>query len=199
MWQRKKHTRVFLLGSAWALIVLGVLFAFNQRRQNRLGVASTDATLLAAEKTIIRLPVRLAIPKISVDASIESLGLNSAGVMDTPDGPRTVAWFNLGPSPGEIGNAVITGHFGWKDGIPSIFDDLHKLKKGDAISVKNADGKSVHFVVRELRTYDADADASVVFSGNGGAAHLNLITCQGLWNKEKKSYSERLVVFTDRQ
>jgi len=30
-------------------------------------------------------------------------------------------------------------------------------------------------------------------------AHLNLITCEGVWDKVSKSYSKRLVVFTDRE
>jgi hypothetical protein len=37
-----------------------------------------------------------------------------------------------------------------------------------------------------------------VFASNDGGAHLNLITCAGEWNKGKKSYSERLVVFADK-
>lgn len=52
---------------------------------------------------------------------------------------------------------------------------------------------------RESRTYDALADATRVFRSDDGKAHLNLITCQGAWDKQAKQYSKRLVVFTDRQ
>jgi len=32
---------------------------------------------------------------------------------------------------------------------------------------------------------------------NDGKAHLNLITCAGVWDEVEKSHSSRLVVFAD--
>jgi hypothetical protein len=51
------------------------------------------------------------------------------------------------------------------------------------------------FVVRESRTYNPGY-AEEVFSANDGA-HLNLVTCDGVWDGAKKSYSKRLVIFAD--
>jgi len=34
---------------------------------------------------------------------------------------------------------------------------------------------------------------------NDGLAHLNLITCIGVWEQITQGYSQRLVVFTDRE
>jgi hypothetical protein len=60
------------------------------------------------------LPVRLKIPSIGVDARIKPVGLTADGAMDVPAGPADVAWFDLGPRPGEIGSAVVAGHYwGW--------------------------------------------------------------------------------------
>lgn len=145
------------------------------------------------------LPVRLEIPKINVDAMVDSVGLTSDGAVDVPKGPADVAWFDLGPRPGENGSSVIDGHSGWKDGIPAIFDNLYKLQKGDKVYVKDAKGMTISFVVREILTYDPHADASNVFNSSDGKAHLNLITCTGTWNETDKTHSERLVVFTDRE
>jgi hypothetical protein len=36
-----------------------------------------------------------------------------------------------------------------------------------------------------------------LFLGSNDKAHLNLITCDGVWDVTKKSYSKRLVVFAD--
>jgi LPXTG-site transpeptidase (sortase) family protein len=144
-----------------------------------------------------KVPTRLTIPTINIDAAIEPVGLTPDGAMAVPKGPSDVAWFTLGPRPGEIGSAVISGHFGWKDNMPAVFDDLYTLHKGDKVIVKNDRGETVTFVVRELRTFNENADASSVFGSTDGKAHLNLITCEGIWNKDSKSYSERLVVFTD--
>lgn len=144
-------------------------------------------------------PVRLKIPKINVNSSLEYLGLTEDGAVDAPKGPSNAAWFNLGVRPGEIGSAVIVGHFGWKNGIPAVFDNLHKLKKGDKLHIEDDKGKIITFIVRELRTYTDNQIAPEVFGSTDDKAHLNLITCQGVWNKTKKSYSNRLVVFTDKE
>jgi hypothetical protein len=55
------------------------------------------------------------------------------------------------------------------------------------------------FVVRESRSFNPNADASDVFNSNDEKSHLNLITCEGSWNKDSKSYSQRLVIFTDKE
>ncbi|MDO8512505.1 MAG: class F sortase [bacterium] len=146
------------------------------------------------------LPVRLKIPAIDVNATIEYVGLTPDGAMDIPQKQENVAWYKLGNLPGEIGNAVIAGHYGtWKNGKGSVFDNLHKLRKGDKISVENSKGETSTFVVRESRRYTPKADASEVFISTDQKAHLNLITCEGEWNKVSKSFSQRLVVFTDKE
>jgi LPXTG-site transpeptidase (sortase) family protein len=117
-----------------------------------------------------------------------------------PKGHANAAWFNLGSRPGDDGSAVITGHYGiWKNGMPTVFNNLYKLRKGDKLYVKDKKGITVTFIVRELRTYSPDDDASDVFNSSDGRSHLNLITCQGAWNKVSKSYPKRLVVFTDKE
>lgn len=145
------------------------------------------------------LPVRLRIPSIDVDAPIEYVGLDADGAMDVPEGPDDVAWFNLGPRPGEVGSAVLAGHYGWKNNIPAAFDHLHELQIGDTIAVEDADGSVITFVVREMKIYGKDDIVSDVFSSSGLGAHLNLVTCTGVWNENQKTYAERLVVFTDRE
>jgi len=150
--------------------------------------------------TSFEVPVRLIIPKIGVDAVVESLGITSDGAMDVPKVPNNVAWFNLGPKPGENGSAVIAGHYGfWKNGEGSVFDDLNKLRKGDEIFIEDEKGTIIAFVVRELKRYNQDADVPEAFNLNDGKSHLNLITCEGVWDKDKKTYSDRLIIFADRK
>ncbi|MDO8524443.1 MAG: class F sortase [bacterium] len=143
-------------------------------------------------------PTRLKIPKINVDAFIEYVGVTSAGAMDISENQDSVAWFKLGPRPGEKGSAVIAGHYGIKNKKGSVFDGLYKLRKGDKIYIKDDKGATISFVVRKSQRYDPNADASDVFISNDGKAHLNLITCEGVWNALFKTYSKRLVVFTDK-
>ncbi len=141
------------------------------------------------------IPVRLKIPKINVDATIQQVGVTSQGAMAVPTNTVDVGWFNLGPHPGEQGSAVIAGHFDDKHGEAGVFSDLDKLKKGDKIYVEDDTEAFLTFVVQESRTYNPGYADDVFGQGNG--VHLNLITCDGVWDTARKSYSKRLVVFTD--
>jgi LPXTG-site transpeptidase (sortase) family protein len=184
-----------LVGAA-IVMVSSVLIIFLP---DTTAVNSTQSVASVAQMGLgSKLPVRLIIPAIKVDADIESLGLAPDGSMAVPKGPDDVAWFNQGPRPGENGTSVIAGHEGWKDNIPAVFDDLYKLKKGDTISVEDETGTTTVFVVRESQTFSENENAASVFSSSDGRAHLNLITCEGTWDEVSQSYSNRLVVFTDK-
>ncbi len=141
-------------------------------------------------------PARLRIPAIKVDATVESVGLTSKGAMDVPKDPDNVAWYNLGPRPGEKGSAVLAGHFNWYDGKTAVFQHLKNLRKGDLVSVETDKGTILTFMVREIRIYHPGEYAPEVFLKRDGI-HLNLVTCGGAWDASQEIYIERLVVFTD--
>lgn len=189
------------------MFVLFVVFYFTPKGkiQNNLSLLSVNNTIALEQEQInlsnneINKPVRIKIPSIGVDTSIESVGFTIDGAVDVPKGPTNVAWFNEWPHPGEKGNSIITGHSGWKNGIPAVFDSLHKVQKGDKIYIEDNKGITISFVVVGSQKYDPKANALDVFYSNDGKSHLNLITCTGFWNTIWKSHSERLVVFTDKE
>jgi len=146
-------------------------------------------------KVSLENPVRLLIPSLNVDTDIQPVGVTSRGVMENPSNIFDVGWFELGPRPGEKGSAVIAGHVDGERGEVGVFANLHKLKKGGKVYIEDSNGKSLTFIVAESRRYDPGY-AEEVFSQND-KAHLNLITCDGVWDGKKKSYTKRLVVFTD--
>ncbi len=179
------------------LVALGAYVVHNKAEKPgtptlRVPAASEEVTTKTLEPT----PILLTIPTIHVTANVESVGLAN-GLMDVPSNMSNVAWYSLGVSPGEIGSAVITGHYGRKDGASSVFDSLYTLRPGDKVYTQDDAGIQRVFVVRELRRYAADADATDIFSPTDGGAHLNLITCEGAWNSKTEQYPTRLVVFTD--
>lgn len=182
-----------------ALAVFTLPAAFQNVTKDSYILPTGVVVTFSKQEQVRGLPVRLKIPEIAVDDAVEQVGVTSEGEMGTPKGPTGVAWFSLGPRPGEIGSAVISGHYGWKNGIPAVFDNLYKLRAGDRLYIEDENGVITTFVVRELRRYGENADASEVFTSRDGKAHLNLVTCEGVWNKFSKSYSKRLVVFTDKE
>lgn len=182
-----------------AVVVCSLVLTFLATRTSSANPTHSQPTASGVSYTTNSgVPERLTIPKIMVDAAIEQVGL-SGGEVGVPSGPTNAAWFNLSPRPGDKGVSVIDGHYGWKDGIPAVFDSLSKLQKGDKVFVQDEKGDTVTFVVRGARTYRTDEDSSSVFYSSDGKAHLVLITCGGVWEKALKSYSERIVVLADKE
>ena len=163
-------------------------------------LTANTATLYEKKTVNYGIPVLLKIPKIKVNAPIISVGILPNGDMVAPKRPQDVGWYRFGPHPGDSGSAVFDGHYGrWVNGQGSVFDNINKLKKGDKLLVTDKKGTVITFVVRESRSYNPKTDASGVFHSVDGKAHLNLITCEGAWNEALKSYSDRLVIFTDKE
>ena len=187
-----------ILGAAGIVFSAIVIFLVKDLHANTISYVS-NPVLQDPQLARAGLPVRLIIPKINIDAAIEYVGLTPQGAMGVPEGPTSTAWFDLGPRPGEDGSAVIAGHEGWKEGIQAVFDNLYELQKGDKLYVKNEQGTTTAFIVRAVHTYGENEVVSDVFSSSDGKAHLNLITCEGIWNETTKSYSGRLVVFADKE
>jgi LPXTG-site transpeptidase (sortase) family protein len=143
----------------------------------------------------VKEPQRLVIPSLNIGSSVEIVGKDSSGRMDVPKEDVNVAWWKYGPIPGEVGNAVIAGHFDTKTGEPAIFYDLGNLKVGDEIMTIHENGKSRTFEVYKVEKFkDNEFPLELVFGENEGK-NLNLITCAGEFNSLNKNYSDRLVVF----
>lgn len=146
-------------------------------------------------RALIPAPKELIIPSLQVRAPIESVGKTEDGAMDVPQNVWNVAWYEPGPKPGENGQAVIAGHYDSKTG-PAVFVYLSKLQIGDEVHIVDTRGKIKKFVVYNKEIYNKDAfPVSQVF-GNADAPYLNLITCDGIFNKQADTYSKRIVVFT---
>jgi len=161
---------------------------------------SVQSLISKEEEKKPALAMSLVIPKIKVNAPIESVGVTAKGDMGVPQGSNNVAWYKLGTKIGDIGSAVIDGHYGiWENGTPAVFNDLVKLQKGDEISVKDSNGSTTTFIVRDFKTYGPNDEATDIFISRDGQAHLNLITCGGKFSRVLKSYPSRLVIFSDKK
>jgi LPXTG-site transpeptidase (sortase) family protein len=197
-----------LIASLGLLLFLGLLlYFFLARSVQRVSVPRNKNTVVIATSSPVTsplaasvLPVRLSIPRIKINIALESVGLTAQGAVDVPKSQTKAAWFNLSPVPGAIGDSVIDGHFGrWKNGQEAVFNNLSTLRKGDKLYVTDAQGKISIFIVRQFMIYDPGQNAPEVFISNDGKAHLNLITCDGPWDKISQNYSKRFVVFTDKE
>jgi sortase (surface protein transpeptidase) len=139
-------------------------------------------------------PARLLIPSLGVDAPVEQVGKKADGSMGTPQKFGEVAWYALGPYPGQPGSAVIAGHVNNALTTAGVFEHLSQIPLGATITVLDASGRSIKFIVVTRTEYPtAEAPLQEIFSTQG-PSQLVLITCAGDWIADAHSFNERLVV-----
>ena len=140
------------------------------------------------------LPSELVIPAIHVDAPVEHVGTTPDGAMDAPHEWNDVAWFDQGYRPGERGSAVIAGHLD-STTDRAVFWDLRLLKPGDQVLVKDANGSRLTFQVTGSEIYPYNQAPLQKIFGPASAPMLNLVTCNGVFDRGAKNYDKRLVVY----
>lgn len=140
-------------------------------------------------------PVRLRIPSIGVDAAFEEpLGVDADKEIEVPRDFDTVGWYKYGPTPGELGPAVVLGHVDSYKG-PEVFYSLRKLAPGERIEIDRTDGTTATFEVTRLETVSQSAFPTEEVYGNIDHAGLRLITCSGVYDHGTRRYSHNLIVF----
>jgi hypothetical protein len=140
-------------------------------------------------------PVRLRIPKMQVDVPFVPLGLASNNEIEVPKGSDEAGWYVYGPTPGELGPAVVLGHVGAIGGGMGVFYYLGQLEPGDKIEIDREDGTTATFQVDKLERYLQSSFPTSLVYGNINYAGLRLITCSGSYDREQKRFDSNLIVF----
>ncbi|MEU1284757.1 class F sortase [Kitasatospora sp. NPDC005856] len=142
-------------------------------------------------------PTRLLVPSVGVDAPVADLGLNPDGTVEVPPADRgeEVGWYRNGPTPGETGPAVLIGHYDTAHG-PAVFKQLPKLRPGELIRIRRADGSTVDFKVRTLLQAAKDRFPTEQVYGDTPAPALRLITCGGRIGSDGH-WTDNIIVLAD--
>ncbi|MER5336029.1 class F sortase [Micromonospora sp. NPDC002717] len=142
-------------------------------------------------------PTTISIPRIGVDASIMSLGTNPDGTVQVPplEQAQRAGWYEPGPSPGEVGNAVIVGHVDSAAIGPAVFFSLGALQPGDKITVTREDGQRVTFTVESVKAYPKTEFPTEQVYGPSDRPGLRVVTCGGIFDEAAGSYPDNVVVF----
>jgi sortase A len=143
-------------------------------------------------------PVKLEIPKLGIDATVEQVATDKIGQMGLPSDYHNVAWYAPGVIPGDKGDAVISGHLDWVVNgklTPAVFTKLGSLNVGDGFQIVGQDSKTLDFKVTDtkLLAYNANPAQAGIFATNG-PARLTLITCAGIFDQNLHQYTQRRVV-----
>jgi hypothetical protein len=140
------------------------------------------------------LPVELGLPTLGITAPVIAVGQEENGIMASPSDPDSVAWYALGPRPGDASNAIMSGHVSW-GGRDGVFKRLHELQPGDKITVRSGVTSHYNYVVESLEHYQADtAPIAEIFEDTSPNPILTLITCAGPYDPLEDQYRDRLVV-----
>lgn len=132
-------------------------------------------------------PTRIVIKSVGIDSPVVDVGWE---MIPGKDGQQSSQWqvadyavgHNKGSAnPGEIGNVVMSGHVDWKG---EVFRNLHKVNRGDEVSVYSADREYVYIVQGIVRVKEEGADVTDAMR-RANAAYMNptpdqtltLITC----------------------
>lgn len=138
-------------------------------------------------------PVRVRIPAIGVDRAIIDLGVDSAGALVPPESAEVVGWFTAGPTPGDVGPALLAAHVDSRAG-PGAFFRLIDLKAGDTITVERADQSTVDFVVVSTSKVAKAAFPTELVYAPLPVPMLRLITCGGTFDHAAHSYRDNVIV-----
>ncbi|MBG0830854.1 class F sortase [Planomonospora sp. ID67723] len=141
-------------------------------------------------------PTAVYIPRIGVAAPLMQLGLDATGAIENPplDPANIAGWYRYGPTPGQRGPAVITGHFDTRTG-PAVFARLDKVRRGDQVQIMRSDGSVAVFVV-DRREHVAKKDfPSARVYGDVKYPGLRLVTCGGAFDRTAHSYRGNTIVY----
>ncbi len=197
-----------LIAGALALLGSGCLLLGLQEHQHPLAGPAPSARVPRAAKTKAAAPVQSAvlatarstpvelnIPALSLTVSLSTLGLNSDGTVQVPTDIQQPGWYGLGPSPGEIGSAVILGHVDSQAG-PAVFFELRSLVTGDLVNVTLADGVTARFSVTSATMYPKTSFPDQLVYTSHGYSALQLVTCGGAFDEQTGHYLSNVVVYT---
>ncbi|MDQ3014815.1 MAG: class F sortase [bacterium] len=184
------------------MLVAGSVFATTFRRaimapnmESEITTSDQEAAYTARPQGS---PERLIIPTIGVDAVVQHVGVGKSGNMAVPTNYTDVGWYRYGPQPGDRGTAVFDGHLDNGLGLQGVFSRLRLLNPGDVIFVKTDREVHVQFRVTHTDRVSADLSSTGSIFNESGNPQIKLITCEGEWDPETKSYSNRLIVTAER-
>jgi hypothetical protein len=140
-------------------------------------------------------PVTLAIPSQQVRASVVPVA-NAGGVLQVPDDPAQVGWWNASaPAGSSHGSVVIDGHVDSAASGPGALFRLAGLRVSDWIVLSTATGVARSYAVIGRRVYRKAAGLPSDIFDQSGAPRLVLISCGGPFDDATGSYLDNVVVF----
>lgn len=117
------------------------------------------------------------------------------------------AYPGMGGLPGDGGNAIFSAHVDYEARVPyadvsyrglGVFANLGLLLPGDVIEVDYG-GEALRYSVSWRRQVNAATeDRAAIWSDDVAADSITLHTCAGNFNRDSRSYDDRIVIRAER-
>ncbi|SFJ75601.1 class F sortase [Streptomyces pini] len=140
-------------------------------------------------------PVALSIPRLSLDARVQDVGVEDDGTVEIPEDAGQAGWYRYGPAPGApAGSAVVVGHVDDRTGDLGAFAKLYGVREGDDITVERQGAPPLRYEVTAREVVDQDSLPDEVFRRDGRPV-LTLVTCAPPYDRESGGYQKNLLVY----
>ena len=137
------------------------------------------------------IPESLTINGLDINATIKPVGVDENFAFEVPSA-EFVGWYKFGSYPGSQGSTVLAAHVDYA-GKEGVFFNLSDLLPGDPLTVE-AGNKILRYEVTSVTSYDKESlPIDDLFTKNGPET-LQLITCDGDFDQQMRSYKNNLVV-----
>lgn len=168
-----------------------------QESEGRDETEPTPQTI-TAHKVAPDEPRMLKIAKLGIDARVLSMGVNLDNTIQAPINIYDSGWYKDSAKPGQPGAVFINAHASGPT-REGLFAYLDTLQVGDEIEVEKGDGTTIKYRVVHNETIDLKKiDMSKVLSTyNGAEKGLNLMTCNGSWLQDSRTYDHRTMIYTE--
>lgn len=149
----------------------------------------------SSSKTKAKKPERIKIESININGCIVQIGIDQHGAVAVPGNIYLAGWYTNSALPGQAGLSIIDGHIRGRYKDDAIFQNLHKVKTGDIITIAMRDGQQLRYKAYSNQSIPVGDATKVLFTKDKNIAYqLNLITCGGAFNNKTNTYEKRVIV-----
>jgi sortase (surface protein transpeptidase) len=163
---------------------------------DRLPTATTRPAVPSAAEEVPA-PIRLAVPALGVDTTVDPVGVAPDGQMEIPEDVDRVGWYRFGPAPGEDGSAVLAGHVDDAEQGLGVLATLRRASVGDEVRVTDDEGTTTRWRVVSREVISKQALPLENLFRRDGPPRLTLITCGGPFLPEYRSYRDNVIVVAE--
>lgn len=140
-------------------------------------------------------PTKIAIPSIGLTSTtFVDLAVQQNGTLSVPGTEDEVGLYQAGPTPGQLGPAVLGAHVDSPEGRKGIFWNLGKVRPGDTVAITRKDRTTATFTVDRVKAYPkAEFPTDLVYKGDFTRSEIRLVTCGGPVDS-RNEYRDNVVV-----